>query len=193
VEPIQSHLGGRTQGLARGMGRWLTLSLIAAVVMMAGCGGSSSSGGTSASTAAATSAAATTSATTPTSTQAAPSSPMAAAESICGEFNERLVVENKTLKGFKAVPGALAHRALTEQAALSELTKLKPPAKIARTWAQIIAYRRTLERNLVELVQKARHNDFNSMNAVYAATATVERELLAVGQRAGFEHCAHVG
>jgi hypothetical protein len=190
VEPIQSHLGGRTRSHFRGLGGWLTVSLVAVVV--AGCGGSSS-GGTSATSAVATTSSST-SAATPASTQAAPSSSMAsAAEKICGELNAKLAAETKAIKSLSAIPSAVSRRVPMEKAALSELAKLKPPAGIARAWAQIIAYRRTLEGDLVRYGEKIRRKEFNSINVLTAANATVERELLAVGQRTGFEQCARVG
>jgi hypothetical protein len=116
-----------------------------------------------------------------------------AAEKICGELNERLAAEREAIKSFSAIPGAIRRRVPVETAALSELAKLKPPAGIAHAWAQIIAYRRTLEGNLVKYGEKLRRKESNSINVLSAANATVERELLAAGQRAGFEHCARVG
>ncbi len=116
-----------------------------------------------------------------------------AAERICGEFNAKLAAERKTPKSFKAIPAVVNRRVLLEQSALSELAKLKPPAGIARAWARIIGYRRTLEGNVARFGEKFRRNEFSSMSALYAANASVVRELLAVGQRAGFKHCSRVG
>ncbi len=115
----------------------------------------------------------------------------AAAENICGQLNAKIAAETKTSKSIKALPEALRRRVRLEQSVLSELAKLRPRAAIARAWVQILAHRRTLANNLVKFGEKYSRGE--SLSAVYASTATVERELLAVGQRAGFEQCARVG
>jgi len=182
--------GGQSHLLRRAR-KYSALVGVLIVAGVAGCGGNSSNS-TSATSAAV--------ATTSSSTEATPApthaslSPMAsAAEKICGRLNARLDAEPKTLNGFGAVPGALSRRARVENAALIELATLKPPDEIANAWAQILRYRQALKRNLLDLVKKARRNEFSTMNSVYAANVSVERKLLGVKLGANFEPCLRVG
>jgi hypothetical protein len=187
----QVHVSHRPRGRRRAMGRGLPTLLIAAVLAMAGCGGSSKDG-------AGTSATVTPPNSGPTATPTAarvPSSAnmVAAAEAICMRLNAALAAEHTTVPSLGAIAGAAAHRAAVEEAALSELAKLEPPTAIARAWRQMIAYRRTLASDLVELSQKAQRKEFNAFRPLSASTATAGHDLLVTGKRARFKYCSRVG
>jgi hypothetical protein len=190
VRRTQAHAGDRTRGRHRATGRRLPALLIAAVLAMAGCGGSSKDEPSTSATVTPNSVAST----APTVAQSSSSSSMiATADLICRRLNAALDAENTTVRSLGAITGAAARRAAVEEAALSALATLEPPAALARDWQQIITYRRALAGNLVKLSGEARRKEFSAFRALSASTAIAEHELLTTGKRAGFKYCTRVG
>jgi hypothetical protein len=64
---------------------------------------------------------------------------------------------------------------------------------LARDWRQIIADRRTLAGELVQLGRAAQANDSNGIKALAASKSRVRQKLLATATRDGFKECSSVG
>ena len=89
------------------------------------------------------------------------------------------------------IAGLARSHAAIEQAALSELSGLTPPRSLARWWRAQLAYRRTLVRQLNQMVGYAQHSDAAGIQSFAVSSERVKQRLLAAG-RAGFEDCARV-
>jgi hypothetical protein len=118
---------------------------------------------------------------------------IARADVICGRLNTKFAAGKATGVGMREIARFAPPHAALEWTALAELSKLAPPPSIARDWRQMIAYRRTLAEELVELGQDAKANDAAAIKALTASKKRVHGELLTTATRAGFKDCSRVG
>jgi hypothetical protein len=178
-------------------------SLLAALVLagaLSGCGGGSSKGGSATFSTASSAADAQSSSAPQTTAQRRLSGPVlsrrqlvAKATAICAHLElELLVVEPKRATAAeiaRIVPG----RAASEQRAVAELSKLKPPSSLVHEWRQIISYRRTLANELALLGQVAKQNDSVAIKKLGASKKREHDLLLKIAERAGLYKCGIVG
>ncbi|HEY2142002.1 MAG TPA: hypothetical protein VGG98_08080 [Solirubrobacteraceae bacterium] len=118
---------------------------------------------------------------------------IARADAICRRLNAELAASKPASQGVHEIARVAPRRAALEQAAVSELSKLMPPAKIAREWQRVVAYRRTLAQELVKAAQFARANDIAAIRSLATSKARGHKELNAIAIRAGFTDCARIG
>jgi hypothetical protein len=148
---------------------------LALALALAGCGGGS---GTTASSVAVS------------PTPAA--SPMElAADAVCKRLNSHIVLYAKPTT--KQIVSAATRNAVLELAAVNELAKLTPPSALAASWQQILAYRRTLARQLVTLAHDESANDTKATNALTTSKLRVHSELRLAAARFGVRECAQLG
>src|SRR6202035_4742899 len=127
-----------------------TVALGAVMILIAGCGGGSSTGASN--SASVTNAGSTT--TTATSTTAASTGRTASSSSgkplprpqliaravtICRRLNSELDSRSNVIRNTQDIVRLIPQRAAREQVALSELSSLTPPAKIAHDYRQMLA------------------------------------------------------
>jgi hypothetical protein len=123
--------------------------------------------------------------------RAATSRLIASADAICRRFNKELTGASRP-QASKVARTAPRNAAL-EQRAVAELSKLTPPASLARDWKQIIAYRRTLAEELVTLARDAKADNVQGMQALAASKKRVHDELTKLAAHDGFTDCSSVG
>jgi hypothetical protein len=114
------------------------------------------------------------------------------ADAICKRVDAVLVTSGRGSHDLPAIARSASRNAALERAALAELDKLKPPASLARDWGQIIAYRRTLARELIELGRDAKANDRRGVQALAVTKKRIHDKLFALATRDGFKYCSQV-
>jgi hypothetical protein len=114
------------------------------------------------------------------------------ADTICKRVDTVLVTSRRGSLDLPAIARSAPHNAALERVALTELSELKVPASLSRDWAQIVAYRRTLARELVELGRAARADDRRAVQALAKSKMQVHYKLSALARRDGFRYCSGV-
>jgi hypothetical protein len=170
------------------------LMLVAAMLSASGCGGSKSGSGATTSSVAAPS---TTATGQTTSSSVASGKPLSASElvakadAICAQLNRELGKDN--IRSREDVLRVVPHRVAIEQAALTELSKLTPPAVIASGYRQILAARRTLIEETTKLGEYTQANNNRAMVPVYKSSVAVARRMALAAHHAGFKDCGRFG
>jgi hypothetical protein len=179
---------------------WLSVLMLVAVTLSAtGCGGSK--GGTNTATSSAAASVATTPITSASSQTGATgngsgkplsaSQLVARADAICARLNTKLgrdVVHNQP-----EVARVAPHRAAIEQAALTELSRLLPPASMATDYQQMLAVRHTLIEDTIKLGIDAKAGYAQAERPVYSSSTALVGQMAATAQRNGFKHCGQLG
>jgi cell division inhibitor SulA len=111
------------------------------------------------------------------------------ADAICLRLNTELA----RTAGTGIIAQSAPLHARLEKAALRELGTLTPPASLARDWAKILGYRRTLADELLTLSRAAKANDLAAVRALGVSKLRVHKELTQTAKRDGFTDCATVG
>ena len=122
---------------------------------------------------------------------AAKSRLIAHADAICRRVNKELTSASRPEAS--KVARTAPHNAALEQRAVVALSKLTPPASLARDWTQIIAYRRTLAQELVALARDAKVGDVPAMQALGVTKKHVHQKLTQLATHDGFTDCSSVG
>jgi len=122
---------------------------------------------------------------------AAKSRLIAHADAICRRLNRELTSASRPEAS--KVARTAPHNAALEQRAVVALSKLTPPASLARDWTQIIAYRRTLAQELVALARDAKVGDVPAMQALGVTKKHVHQKLTQLATHDGFTDCSSVG
>jgi hypothetical protein len=162
-----------------------TVLTVTALLAVTGCGGSGTPRKTDPS--------ASTAGTQPAGPiQAAANSHLiASADAICRRVNGQLTGASRPQ------PADISHtaprNAAIELRAVAELSKLTPPASLARDWTQMLAYRRTLAQELVALARDANAGDIAGMRALGLSKKRVRQKLSQLAARDGFRDCMSVG
>jgi hypothetical protein len=115
------------------------------------------------------------------------------AEAICGRLNKEIDKVKPASTSMREFARLAPSHAALELATVRELSSLSPPASIAGAWRQVIAYRRKLADELLQLGQAARAKDSARVRALGASKLTAHKKLLEFATRAGFKDCALVG
>jgi len=162
-----------------------SLALVAAALAAGGCGGGSSDAKSAGSLASGNP--------TPSGSSRVPSQLVARADAICRRLNTEIVATNPSKLQIRKIVSLTPQRVALERTALKELSKLAPPASIARDWRQMMAYRKTLIEELIRLGRYAKANDTQSIKSLAVSKKRVHQRLFATATRDGFKDCARVG
>jgi hypothetical protein len=161
------------------------LLLVATALLAAGCG----SGSKTTPARLATSA---------TSTQ--PSTPVgssarfiARADHICAQVNEAIEKVRSKSASTREIERVVPQHEALEQAAARTLSDLTPPSAIAGRWRAMLAYRRRLAGELLELLKVAKRQDAAGIRAIAASKLATHKSLLKTAIQAGFKSCGRVG
>jgi hypothetical protein len=79
-----------------------------------------------------------------------------------------------------------------EQQALSELSKLVPPANLESDWKQFIAGAELLAENTSKLGEYAKTNDLKAAHGVIISSETTQHQMQAIAKRNGLNGCEQV-
>lgn len=162
--------------------RLAVLALLVAVFAVSGCGGSKSS--------------TTVASSTPKSTTSEPSGSalttaqlIARADAICYGVNAKRAAV--TITSSAALAQDLPRVAGYEQAGLTELEKLVPPASMAGDWKLILAHTRSIEEDTAKLTAYV-HTDPHLLKGrpVLLKLQKANQELDAIARRDNFKDCA---
>jgi len=173
------------------------LAIVAAVLWTAGCGGGSSNAGTnggsahSAASATATVAAASATESSGSVASVPVSGSVTRADAIC----KRLIAELRRQEpNSNAQVAQIANRRTTiEQAALTELRKVTPPASIARDYHMLLADRQTLIEETAKLAGAIVAKDKQTAAQVFTSSGVVLNRMKDVAGRSGFKYCGVIG
>lgn len=178
------------------------LVLIATVLVVAGCGSSSSTtsststGSSSVGSASSTSsdgASPTPVATTTASGKALTTSQLVSqATVVCKHVTNQLIAAKDRVSTEQQIAQVAAQRAVVEQTAVNQLSKLTPPPAIASDWQQMISDRNTLVEDLNKIAAYARANDFKAEKPILASSTGLQEQLLSVARRGGFVVCGKI-
>jgi hypothetical protein len=182
------------------MRMWLSaLILVAATLATTGCGGSKNESTATSSTA--VSSIATTSVTnasSPTgSTGNGSGKPLSAsqlvvkADAICAQLNIEL--NKDRVRTEQDIVRVVPHRVTIEQAALAELSKLRPPISLARDYQQMLATRRTLIEDTSRLGSDAAAKDSQAVQVAFSSGTALIRQMAVTARRDGFKYCGQLG
>jgi hypothetical protein len=118
---------------------------------------------------------------------------IARADAICLRLNNELAATAAKSVGMREIARVSPRHAALEQTAVMELSKLTPPASIARDWRQIVAYRQTLAEELALLGRYAKVKNARSVRALAVSKKHLHRQLTTVATRDGFKRCSRLG
>ncbi|HTA97592.1 MAG TPA: hypothetical protein VK730_08110 [Solirubrobacteraceae bacterium] len=79
-----------------------------------------------------------------------------------------------------------------EQQALSELSKLVPPADLESDWKQFVAGAELLAENTSRLGEYAKANNLKAASGLIASTARTQHQMQAIAKRDGLTECNQV-
>jgi hypothetical protein len=164
----------------------MLLALAALALSLGGCGGGSSTaapgrGNASTSTSATTGAG-----------QSKPSF-IARADVVCARINTEIAAIKAKGTSAAEVKRVVPRTLSLERAGMAALEELKPPTSLVQSWLRMLAYRRTLAKQLSELLELAEKNDGTSVKPLAAAKKRAHAGLSQVAKASGFKDCAKVG
>jgi len=174
------------------MQRGALLALVVVAVSAGGCGGGSHTASSTVPANATASTASNAAASRPPGSDPGLRQFIAEADPICRRLDSELAAAEPKSLALAEVARLAPRRAALELAAVTGLGRLAVPAAIARDWRQIVAYRRTLADELLELGQKAKANDAAAIDGLAASKKRVHERLLATASRDGFKYCSRV-
>ncbi len=164
----------------RGQGAWYQgsrgclLMLVAGTLLVAGCGGSSKSASNQS---------------TPSGKTLSASALIAEADQICMRRNAEVTAQQPKSTAMPEVARLASTYATIQQAAVTELNHLAPPASLANEWKRLVAHRQMLVEQLLKLKQYAEHNDNAGIQAFSAESTKLKQQLL-TSKGSGFTYCS---
>jgi hypothetical protein len=114
----------------------------------------------------------------------------AKANAICKTVTSKLT--SKTIKTQQDIAHIAPELASFEQTALSELSKLVPPAALENDWKQFIAGAQTLAENTAKLGEYAKANNLKAAKGLIASSVAVQHQMVAIAKRDGLKACEQV-
>lgn len=173
------------------LGVLLVLALAAG--LLAGCGGGSGTSKTSASSASTTSGSQGSSQANSTPAPLSSAELIARADPICRRVNAEIAASKPKSASPAEILRVVPGNAALEKRAVAALQRLKPPRALTGDWTTILADRRMLAEQLVELVGAAQKNDVTTLHKLAQSKARLHKSLEAAGRRVGFVYCGEVG
>ncbi len=165
--------------------RLIALALVATALTVAGCGGSTKTvGATQASSVGSTQSSSPSGALTR-------SELIAKADPICRRVNAE--ISAKVYRTAASIGQLAPELASFEQAATTELRSLTPPASLAQDWHQIVADNQTRAEDTAKLGEYIRAKKQAAANSLLISTGPIQRQMLAIAARDGFNDCSRPG
>ena len=116
---------------------------------------------------------------------------IAQADAICHRVIVKL--EASKLKSVQDYARVFPPLAVYERAAFIELGKLVPPASMASTWEQIVAYTTQLANSTAQAGEDAVTNKLKAAVPAEAMFEHAQKNLAVVASHAGFKDCSQIG
>ncbi len=109
------------------------------------------------------------------------------ADAICKTVTIRLAKSN--IKNQQDIARVAPELASFEQKALSELSKLVPPAYLESNWRQFIAGAETLAENTSKIGAYAKTNNLKAARALITSSETTQHQMQEIAKRDGLSEC----
>jgi soluble cytochrome b562 len=114
----------------------------------------------------------------------------AKADVICKSVTAKLA--SKTIKTKRDIARVAPELASFEQTALTELSKLVPPAALANDWKQFVAGAQTLAESISKLGEYAQANNLKGARGVIRTIGTVQQQMVTIAKRDRLKDCQQV-
>lgn len=114
----------------------------------------------------------------------------AKADAICKSVGAKLA--NKSVNSIQGIAQTAPELASTEQGALSELSKLVPPATMEADWKTFITGAQTLAENTAKLGEYAKSNNLKSARTLIVSSEATVKQMTAIAQKYGIKNCEQV-
>jgi uncharacterized protein with von Willebrand factor type A (vWA) domain len=114
----------------------------------------------------------------------------AKANAICKTVSTK--ISSKTIKTQQDIARVATELASFEQTALTQLSKLVPPAKLENDWKQFVAGAQTLAENTLKLGEYARANNLKAAKSLILSSEAVQKQMVAIAKRDGLKDCQQV-
>ena len=115
------------------------------------------------------------------------------ADAVCSRLNADLIAAKDIIRTSQDIVRIAPQRAAAEQTALTELSKLKPPASMAQGYQQMLAARQALIEDTIRLGDYAATNNTKAGPPLFEASERVVRQMGAAARRIGLEDCGRIG
>jgi hypothetical protein len=114
----------------------------------------------------------------------------AKADAICKRVSAK--ISSRTIKTQQDIARAASELASFEESALTELSKLVPPAELANEWKQFVAGAQALAENTSKLGEYARANNLKGGRSLIASSEAIQQQMVAIAKRNGLKGCEQV-
>ena len=112
------------------------------------------------------------------------------ANAICKTVTAKFAT--KSASSMRDIARVAPELAAFEQKALSELSKLVPPANLEIDWKQFVAGAETLAENTAKLGEYAKANNLKAASPVIISSEATQRQMRAIAKRNGLTECEQV-
>jgi hypothetical protein len=115
------------------------------------------------------------------------------ANAICRKVAAKLVASTKGESGSQQALARIAPELATfEQSALTELSKLMPPADLSSEWKEFVAGAETLAESTAKLGEYAKANNLTSARSLILSAEKVQAQMQATAKHIGLADCEQV-
>ena len=101
-------------------------------------------------------------------------------------------ISSKTINTQQEIGRAADELASFEQTALTNLSKLVPPAELENDWKQFIAGAQTLAENTAKLGEYAKANNLKAAKGLITSSEGVQKQMVGIAKRDGLTACERV-
>jgi hypothetical protein len=112
------------------------------------------------------------------------------ADAICKTVTAKFAT--KSASSVKDIARVAPELAAFEQKALSELSKLVPPANLESDWKQFVAGAELLAENTSKLGEYAKANNLKAAGKLIISSETTQHQMRAIAKRNGLTECEQV-
>lgn len=114
------------------------------------------------------------------------------ADAICKRVSAKLASANKQASTEQDIARIAPQLASYEQGALTELSKLTPPAELENDWKIIITGAQTLEENTAKLGEYAKAKNIKGAQSLIGSSEQTQQRMIATAKRDGLTECEQV-
>lgn len=114
----------------------------------------------------------------------------AKADAICKTVTTK--ISSKRANTTQEIARLAAELASFEQSALTNLSKLVPPAELESDWKQFVAGAQTLAENTAKLGEYAKANNLKAAKGLLTSSEAVQKQMVAIAKRDGLTACEQV-
>ena len=114
----------------------------------------------------------------------------AKANAICKTVTAK--ISSRSIKSQQDIARVAGELAGFEQTALTNLSKLVPPAELEDDWKKFVAGAQTLAENTAKLGEYAKMNDLKAAKGLIVSSEATQKEMVTIAKRDGLHACEQV-